>query len=80
MERRRRVSTREGEEWQHAAFWRSHDQRETKRRGTPWCLSDPPKTTPPCPRQPRLQCWRAPPRYNKEMLPSRALPLSMPPI
>ena len=26
-ERRRRVATREGSKWQHATFWRNHDER-----------------------------------------------------
>ena len=36
----------------------------------------PPKTTPPCPRRRRLQCWRAPPRWKVERLPRGALTMS----
>ena len=31
----------EGSNWQHATFWKSHDQKQTRRRGTHWSIRRP---------------------------------------
>ena len=54
--RHQRVATREGPKWKHATFWRSHDQRETRRRGIQWWPRCPPRTTPPYLRPWRMLC------------------------